>query len=198
MTIRPAMPADARAIAAIRVRAWRTAYRDIVPAALLEELSIDDDEAVWRGRLVKGESQVWIAEDASTAVGWISAAKSRDADAAPSTGEIWALYVDPDHWRRGVGRALWTHAGAWFARAGFQDVTLWVLDANTAARAFYEALGFARDPGGRRTVSRHGAALPHARLRRHAGTVSIGNPAIVNHRIDLQSSNQTKIDKSSI
>lgn len=166
VAIRPALLADARAIGAIHVRSWQAAYQGIVPDAVLKGLSIDDRETAWRGHLEAGASRTWLAEDDQAPLGWVSAAGSRDAGAQPSTAEIWALYVDPGCWRRGVGRALYEYAAARLSRDSFLDVTLWVLEANTAGRAFYEALGFVADPEARRMVNRAGTDLAHIRLRR--------------------------------
>ncbi|MFC8732406.1 GNAT family N-acetyltransferase [Luteimicrobium sp. NPDC057192] len=60
---------------------------------------------------------------------------------AASTDEITWLYVDPALYRRGVARALVADV---LERAG-DRVELEVLDANVAARAFYEAVGFVHE-----------------------------------------------------
>jgi ribosomal protein S18 acetylase RimI-like enzyme len=106
MIIRSARLEDALRIATIHVEAWRIAYRGIVPDEFLRALSVEQRHAVWQQNLEAGEALTWIAEDGDMAVGWISAARSRDDDAPQSTGEIWAVYVDPGHWSKGVGRAL--------------------------------------------------------------------------------------------
>jgi len=58
---------------------------------------------------------------------------------------IHALYVHPELRNRGVGRALLADA-----KADMHALDLWVLEANTGARAFYATNGFvesARSPG---------------------------------------------------
>jgi GNAT superfamily N-acetyltransferase len=90
---------------------------------------------------------------------------SRDDDAPSNTGEIAALYVDPDRWRRGIGAALVDAAtDAAYART-FRTLTLWVLAANSPARAFYDRMGFAPD-GHTKTDSRLGFPLYEVRYRR--------------------------------
>jgi len=49
----------------------------------------------------------------------------------------------------GFGRALMDHVLDEFARRGFAEVTLWVLQENKSARAFYEKYGFRQDGGTR-------------------------------------------------
>jgi len=48
------------------------------------------------------------------------------------------LYIHPDYWRRGVGRALLDHAHS----LSPDHLWLYTLQINTAARAFYEKNGF--------------------------------------------------------
>ena len=52
------------------------------------------------------------------------------------------LYVLPAWWGRGVGRALYETAMRHIAELGSPRVTLWVLEGNVSARAWYERLGW--------------------------------------------------------
>jgi ribosomal protein S18 acetylase RimI-like enzyme len=98
-------------------------------------------------------------------LGWMSFASSRDDDASATTGELWAIYIDPDHWRRGVGQALWEVGATRLRAAGFRDCTLWVLRDNPAAQAFYAAHGFVVDPGTEKVFELGGAAIAEIRMR---------------------------------
>src|SRR5712671_5908516 len=95
MIIRSARPEDALRIATIHVDAWRAAYRGIIPDEYLGSLSIEERHAAWQQLLEAGQPLTWVAEERDIALGWISAAASRDADASQSTGEIRAVYIDP-------------------------------------------------------------------------------------------------------
>jgi hypothetical protein len=44
--IRPATPADATAIAEVRVNAWRTTYKGMIPDAYLAAMKIEDSAAL--------------------------------------------------------------------------------------------------------------------------------------------------------
>ena len=99
-------------------------------------------------------------------LGWISAAASRDADARRPTGEIWAVYIDPNHWGEGVGRALCDAAEQELRRQGFTEATLWVLKDNQRALRFYLSNGFARDACEDRIIQRGGKELREVRLRK--------------------------------
>ena len=76
-------------------------------------------------------------------------------------GELYALFVHPDHWGVGAGRALADAACADLRAAGCTTVNLWVLEANTRARRFYAKYGF-EDTGDRGRSSLN--ELPEIRL----------------------------------
>ena len=103
MVVRHATPEDSRAIATIHVLSWQAAYQGVVPAQFLASMSVDQRERIWRQRLEQGAPGTWVIEEHSEVLGWISAGPSRDAGALSSTSELWAIYVDPKHWRRGAG-----------------------------------------------------------------------------------------------
>jgi ribosomal protein S18 acetylase RimI-like enzyme len=72
--------------------------------------------------------------------------RSRDAGTKSTVGEIWALYVLPEHWGKGAGLALWDGAREGLKEEGCTQVTLWVLLRNERALRFYEqAAGFKRE-----------------------------------------------------
>ena len=111
MTVRRATLDDALAIATIHVRAWQAAYQGIVAAAFLDSLSVEEREARWRKNLTEGASAMYVAEGPDGVIGWASVGGCRDPDATPTTAELWAIYVAPDRWHRGIGRALWARGG---------------------------------------------------------------------------------------
>ncbi|MDP3823746.1 MAG: GNAT family N-acetyltransferase [Burkholderiales bacterium] len=147
MLIEPATLADARRVAQVHVQAWRAAYVGIVPDAYLASLSVDKRETMWREAIEKQLPELLLARVDSDVAGWVAFDASRDKDAAPGSGEIWALYVDPAHWAGGIGRALLQRARARLNERGFGRVSLWVLAENTRALRFYGAAGFTLDAG---------------------------------------------------
>ena len=149
MRVRLATTDDALAIAEVHVRAWRGGYRGIMPAAVLDGLSVADRERTWR-RLLSDEDndiRTMVCEDGGRrVVGFLSiTGASRDADAGAGVAEFPALYVDPASWRQGVGRTLVMAGLAALNAAGAREVTLWVLEDCAQARAFYERCGFTAD-----------------------------------------------------
>ncbi len=169
MVVRPAVIDDAQAIAEIHVRSWQAAYRGLIPSAFLDALSIEQRTGAWRQRLEGDASGTLVAEEGGAVLGWASICASRDDDTRSSTGELWAIYVAPGQWRRGVGQRLWTDAEGGLRRAGYSEVTVWVLQDNAPAIAFYRTNGFVADAGIEKTASIGGAALVEIRLRKRLG-----------------------------
>ena len=163
-TVRPAEPADALGLAIVQVRSWRAAYPGIVPDAILRALSVERREVEWRQILGEDRSQTYVAVVDGEIAGWISVGRSRDADATAATGELWGIYVDPGHWGRGAGHALWARGGPHLAAAGFAEVTLWVFRDNVRAQRFYRGIGFAADGAGQ-AIDFDGISVPEIRFR---------------------------------
>lgn len=166
MTIRQATPADAEGIADLQVRAWRVAYRGQVPDRHLDDLVAESllPNLRWSLEHPPDHWRLWIADEDAAIVGFASTGPSYDTDATPATGELTAIYVDPDRPRQGIGSALLAHALEDLAGRS-KRVTLWVLESNAAGRAFFEARGF--DADGERTWDLIGEVLvPAVRYRR--------------------------------
>ena len=138
------MPDDAAGVAVAHVASWRVGYADLLPDDFLARLSVEERTASWASNLAEGSGgRTFIAvSDDDTVLGFATVGPSRDEDAAPGTGELWALYTHPDAWRQGVGSALFDAATRDLQALGFQRATLWVLTSNRRARRFYESHGW--------------------------------------------------------
>jgi GNAT superfamily N-acetyltransferase len=161
MHVRPASPEDALAIETIRVRGWQSAYRHVFPAADLDALPVDPER--WRSRLSvppPGWTTV-VCEDEGRVVGFASTGPSRDED---ELGEVYAIYVDPDAWSTGAGRALMKSAEETLAH-DYPTALLWVLEDNPRGRNFYERAGWAPD-GARKAEERFGVRAAEVRYRK--------------------------------
>jgi ribosomal protein S18 acetylase RimI-like enzyme len=164
MIVRRALPGDAGPVARIHVLTWQVAYRGIVPDDYLSALSVERRQAFWLESIERGSPEVWVAEADSTVIGWIAFGPSRDSDAKPGTGEIFAVYVAPSHWSTGAGRRLWLQARERLAALGCVSVSLWVLAKNHRAIRFYEAAGFAADSASIKTIDLGGRSLEEVRF----------------------------------
>lgn len=143
--VRAAVPADAHEVARLHVRAWRSAYRGLIAQDYLDSLT---PEAVADrytfARVGLRTPSTLVAVDGPALRGFATAGLCRDGE-LPNVGELMALYVDPAHVGAGVGALLLTAARARLRAVGVTGAVLWVLDANTRARRFYERDGWRPD-----------------------------------------------------
>ena len=179
--VRLARLEDAVALARVQVASWHTAYRGLISEVRLAAFTVPVRTEAWRRNLAtRGEVRTTVFEAApdgdgggggegegagvGTAkstreiVGFASIGRSRGL---AGWGEIWAIYVAPDWWGRGVGSALFADAIAELASRGMSKVMLWVLEGNTRALQFYQGNGFVLD-GARKVED----GFPVLRLRR--------------------------------
>jgi len=165
--VRPAAAVDATAIAVVQVASWRSAYRGIVPDEVLAALDVVERTAGWHSRLTDRASGdvVHIAELGSRTVGFVAAGAACEPEPVGATAELYAIYVAPDCWRGGVGGALHLACLDALRRAGHRAVCLWVLEANSVARSFYERMAWRCD-GGRDEHPFGAERLPIVRYRR--------------------------------
>jgi ribosomal protein S18 acetylase RimI-like enzyme len=146
MQVRPATISDARNIARVHVASWQVAYRGQMPDAVLDNLDVEKRAAFWLTHLAGQPRGTFVAESNRELIGFCDLIPSRDQDSNPHIiAEIVAIYVHPNHWRQGAGRALWHRTLAAAQHGNFSAVTLWVLASNMAARNFYQAMGFQLD-----------------------------------------------------
>ncbi|MFF5081738.1 GNAT family N-acetyltransferase [Actinoplanes sp. NPDC000266] len=169
MIVRAATPDDAEALAEVNVRAWRAGYRGLVPQDYLDRMTPADRRPVWERMVREPAMAIFVAEGAAGGVvGYIRVSAGRDADTDPRlVGEVQALYVRPDSWKLGAGRALMDRGVRRLAGDGYREYILWVLAANERARRFYEAAGW-RPDGSMKTDGSRGFPLTEARYRRDA------------------------------
>jgi len=171
VTVRRATIADAGEITGLHIRSWQEGYRHVIPADFLAGLDREVTERTLRRqtRLLAAESEALfdlVAERDGEIAGWLAGGGSRDeGDDTASVGEVYACYVDPSHWRHGVGTALMAAALDRLAADGYREAILWVLDDNQRARSFYERHGWAND-GGKKPFEVAGTEIPEVRYRR--------------------------------
>ena len=161
--IRQAIPDDSDAIALVHVRTWQGAYGHVFPPDELAGISVEERTRAWRSMLERS-SRTHVVEVDGQVVGFASAGPSRDED-GEGVGELYAIYVDPDHWGSGAGRELAAWADDSLRGEGFSVATLWVLDDNPRARRFYEAGGWRLD-GATRVGTHLGVEAREVRYRK--------------------------------
>ncbi len=158
--IRRAVPDDDVAIVTVSTRTWRVAYTGVVPQHVLDQLDASEERVRFQHELLeRSDVHAFVAEVGGCTVGFATAGPDRGS--LPSCGEIYALYVLPEHWSTGLGRTLATAAFGALRGDGFERVGLWVLEDNPRARRFYVACGLALT--GERQMLDIGGPLPEVR-----------------------------------
>jgi GNAT superfamily N-acetyltransferase len=147
--LREATEADAQALARINVEAGRVAWGAFVDRTALEGFEPPTER--WRERLAAvPPGSGWVATREGEPVGYALVRPCRDGAAEP--GEVTGLYVRPEEWGRGIGRALLERALAALSGSGCRVAVLWTEERNRRPRAIYERLGWRADGAVRERV----------------------------------------------
>ena len=160
---------DVREIAVVHVRSWQAAYRGLLPQAYLDGLDPTQRTGQWERSLSatdRSHGGTLVADAGGHLLGFVSYGPARDDDVdSKRVGEIYAVYLVPAAWDKGIGKQLMTAAFGRLGEAGFDQAILWVLDSNVRARRFYEAGGWLADEAGKRDES-DGFPMTEVRYRR--------------------------------
>lgn len=143
MILREANLEDAPAIARVHIDTWRTAYRGLLPANVLADLSYIKREASWVNMLntaAENNHFVYVAEnEAGQIVGFADGGPERTTHHVYQ-GELYAIYILEGYQRKGIGRRLISSIVERLQSSGLHSMLVWVLVDNPAYK-FYEALG---------------------------------------------------------
>jgi ribosomal protein S18 acetylase RimI-like enzyme len=164
--VRDARVEDAAAIARVHTRSWQAAYAHAFPQEALKAISVERRAENWARWLAAPapRAAILVAEVNGDVAGFASVGAAHEGD--EQTGELYAIYVDPECWGTGVGRALIAEAEERLRAAGFREAILWVLDDNPRARRFYEAAAWAHD-GGTKQDTHLDTLVDEVRYRKH-------------------------------
>lgn len=157
-SVRPAVPADLPAMGAVQARAWRAAYRDLLPEDVLGALDPVVLAEAWRPAVVSPPSpahRVLVACSGPTVVGFT---------AVQPDGELVALLVDPAQQRRGHGSRLLAAAVDLLREVGGTVVVAWSPVEDAPRIAFLSSAGLEPDGARRALALPGGGTLTELRL----------------------------------
>jgi ribosomal protein S18 acetylase RimI-like enzyme len=141
LTLRPLRPGDADAVAALHAASWRSAYRDILSDAYLNEAVDAERASTWRARLADPEDAAFgkAALRDDTLVGFVYVRAMLDSAWGTLIDN---LHVAPGARSAGIGPKLLEAAARGIEARGWGvRVHLWVYEANVRARRFYARMG---------------------------------------------------------
>ena len=134
VTIRRAKSDDLDDIRRVADRAWGETYDGVLPDEAVETMLETHYAPEVLEEIRESDAEhLFVAADDGDVVGYAASGRT---DAAVE-GEI-SIYVDPDHWGRGIGERLLHRAVEDLAERGVERVEESVLAENEAGTAFYE------------------------------------------------------------
>ncbi len=146
-TIRQATQNDIPDLAHIHLASKLAAESGIIDQAFLDAKTVEQYKEKWVTFFEMDDSTQLILSVDSQSAGFISFGQLRNPPAGMSkirplySSEIYAIYVHPDYFRQGVGKALLSEAVKNLQELKHQSLCLWALDKNKRGCGFYEAMG---------------------------------------------------------
>jgi ribosomal protein S18 acetylase RimI-like enzyme len=119
-------------------RSWQEAYSGLVDQQYLDSLTLEKCEQ----SAYRWPDNIIIAKDGDHVAGFAAYGKCRD-DELENAGEVFAIYILPEYYGKGVGyrlmKAVLSHLEE------YTTIALWVLKDNQRAIHFYERFGYRFD-----------------------------------------------------
>ena len=170
VSVRPARPDDAPAVARVQTVTWRTAYRTVLPAEALDGWDEAAVAEAWRAAIAAPPTPghgVLVAVEQDVVVGFAAHGPAElTADEQPHAGghsrEVATLLVEPRWGRRGHGSRLLAAVADLARAAGAARLQVWLPEQDEVSAGFFESAGWARD-GWVRTLDTGGAPLREVR-----------------------------------
>ena len=141
--IRKAEPGDEKILALIQTESWKAAFADILSPEELERCTnLEKAEQIYHSVLRREGCNMaieFVADQPHCIAAW---GKNR-CDLGDTVGELICIHSLQNGWGKGYGSVMMQYVLAQLQQEGYESVILWVFEANTRARKFYEKHGFA-------------------------------------------------------
>lgn len=144
VSVRPARAEDVAEIARVQIETWRFAYQGVLPAAVLDALSVAAAQAAWAEAVNAPPSprhHVLVALEQDWLVGFVAVAPGEDGDSAV----FGPLLVEPRWGRRGHGSRLLAAAVDHARADGVSVAASWVPEGDRVTQQFLASAGWAPD-----------------------------------------------------
>lgn len=138
VTIRPGRLEDAHGVAVVHSTSWRATYRGIVPQSTLDGMEPAKTVERWQSAMA-GPAQMLVADDHERIIGFMVYGAAREPSFAYS-GELYAAYFLPEAMGKGLGTEMMKTVFRDLAARDFNDMIVWVMEANERGCRFYEKI----------------------------------------------------------
>jgi GNAT superfamily N-acetyltransferase len=131
---RPASVDDTEAIAAYHHRCWVIAFSSLLEPGMVDRMDP-------RGKIDR--LRTWLAPESGFVTVVADVSGTPVGHTTVSGNELVHLFVDPDHWGRGIGRQLLEVGEGLLRHAGHREIELSTMVGNERAIALYCSAGWA-------------------------------------------------------
>ena len=136
--IRKAIPGDEQVLAYIQTESWKAAFAAILSPEELERCTnLQKAEQMYHSILRRDGCNMAI-ELVNDQPHCIAAWGQNRCNLGDAVGELICIHSLQNNWAKGYGSAMMEYVLAQFRQANYESVILWVFEANTRARRFYE------------------------------------------------------------
>jgi len=160
LVVRAARPDEWRSVRDLRLRALEDSPNAFGSTSERERAYAKREWLQWISGWERAVNRLLVAIDGETWIGMAVGSRTGGDERA----HLYAMWVDPDSRRAGVGRRLVEAVVAWAEAEGATEIELGATAINRDAVVFYERLGFA-DTGERHPL-RDGSPLEVVVMRR--------------------------------
>lgn len=142
VVIRKAIPGDEQVLAYIQTESWKAAFAGILsPEELVRCTDLRNAEQMYRNILLSEFCDIAI-EFVEDKPHCIAAWGKNRCDLGDTVAELICIHSLQNNWAKGYGSAMMEYVLAQLQQAQYESVILWVFEANSRARKFYEKHGF--------------------------------------------------------
>ncbi|WP_009631980.1 GNAT family N-acetyltransferase [Synechocystis sp. PCC 7509] len=122
---------------ALLAKFMQKTYQELAPKQDFSHLALTVEQYLSR------ETPLWwVSSDSDAAVACVWAGNAIDQITSDRIAHIFLLYVNPEHRRKGIARALMNQVETWAITKGFPAIELQVFQTNDFAKNLYNQLGY--------------------------------------------------------
>lgn len=143
---------DEEELAYIQTESWNAGFKDILSEDVLQRYTqVNKATEMYRHILDQniGNGYLLKVEGKPHCIAWWDATREKDM---PGYAELICIHSLQNQWRKGYGSKMMDAVLHDVAAAGYSKIMLWVFEANTRARRFYEVHGFAANGKAKRSL----------------------------------------------